>query len=130
MDESEGLDAKVAGQHVGIRSAYPVVLVLLVCVVPVLTWLMQQERKELMQQMLGLLTTIAEKQHDDFTELRALGEAHHREAMARQLEIARAWLRVMGWMAHNRDLPPEHRLPFGAIPPGLEEQLKKQLPAQ
>ena len=50
--------------------------------------------------------------------------------MARQLQIARAWLRLLGWMVHNLDLPIEQRLPFGAMPPGLEEQLEKHLPAK
>lgn len=114
----ERVDAKVGGQQVGIRSAYPVVLILLVCVVPLLTWLIQKERKELVDQFLTTLTTIAAKHHADNEALRALAVTHHQESMARQLDFARATLRLLVNIDYNiRHQGEPEELPFGTLPP-------------
>lgn len=114
----ERMDAKVGGQQVGIRSAYPVVLVLLVCVVPLLIWLIQKERKELVDQFLGTLTTIAATHRADTQVLRELAVAHHQEQMARQLDFARATLRILINIDYNiRHVGEPEELPFGTLPP-------------
>lgn len=112
----ERVTATLGSKSVGIRSAYPIVLVLLVCVVPLLTWLIQRERKELLDQVLTILNTSVEQNRRDFDELRYL----HRET-------ALAILRRLATVEYNLDREPQDRLPPGVLPPGVEEQLKTYL---
>jgi hypothetical protein len=128
----ERLDAHVAGQHVSF-STYNLVNVLFIALLGILVYLFWDSGKVIMQRDMQDRHRIAQEQLQVLEALRLQADHHHaamfdllRQYDARLVEQTHLLAKWFLIMSHNMGLPPAERIPFGAHPPWLEEQLREQ----
>lgn len=115
----ERLDAHVAGQHISF-STYNIVNVLFIALLGALVYLFWDAGKVIMHRDMQDRHRIAQEQLQVLEALRLRLDQHHEAAMAQQLEVARAVLRVLLAMDYNiRHVGEPEELPFGTLPPWL-----------
>jgi hypothetical protein len=115
----ERLDAHVAGQHISF-STYNIVNVLFIALLGALVYLFWDAGKVIMERDMQDRHRIAQEQLQVLEAIRTRLEQQHAVEMERQLEVARAVLRVLLAMDYNiRHVGEPEELPFGTLPPWL-----------
>jgi hypothetical protein len=127
------LDASVAGQKIGL-STNNLIAVLFIGLIGVLLWLFWGSGQVIMQRDIADRHRIAQEherahaeQRQEHQRLRQVLEDYHTADMARQLEVARAMLKVLLNMDYNiRHEGEKEDIPFGELPPWFSPSLRPE----